>query len=116
MFLKKLCKSLFDSGVEIRIAHYPPYTSKWNPIEHRLFPHITRAMQGVILKSHSMIKKLLEKTKTATGLNVVATIADKIYTTGKGYTDGFKENMKIIFDDFLGQWNYKAVPTQTQNP
>lgn len=43
-----------ELGISIRVAHYPPYTSKWNPIEHRLFPHITRALQGVILKTHGM--------------------------------------------------------------
>jgi hypothetical protein len=48
--LQKLSNKL---GIEIRIAHYPPYTSKWNPIEHRLFPHVTRAMQGVFLKNKS---------------------------------------------------------------
>ena len=44
-----------EIGIEIRVAHYPPYTSKWNPIEHRVFPHITRAMQGVILKDIEMV-------------------------------------------------------------
>jgi hypothetical protein len=110
---KEALQNLVDEiGVEVRIAHYPPYTSKWNPIEHRLFPHITRAMQGVLLKSHLMVKELLEKTKTTTGLKIVASIADKIYTTGKGYAEGFKENMKIKFDDYLGKWNYTAVPIQ----
>jgi hypothetical protein len=43
-----------EIGVNIRVAHYPPYTSKWNPVEHKAFPHITRAMQGVVLTSHHM--------------------------------------------------------------
>lgn len=112
VFKEALQNLVAEIGVEIRIAHYPPYTSKWNPIEHRLFPHITRAMQGVILKSHLMVKELLEKTKTTTGLTVIASIADKIYTTGKGYAEGFKKNMKIKFDEYLGKWNYRAVPTK----
>jgi len=50
---KDQLQSLANSiGLDIRVAHYPPYTSKWNPIEHRLFPHITRAMSGVILRSY----------------------------------------------------------------
>ena len=61
-----------------------------------------------------MVKKLLEKTKTTTGLKVIASITDKIYTTGKGYTEGFKENMKIKFDEYLGKWNYRAIPMQIQ--
>ena len=50
--------------VGIRIAHYPSYASKWNPIEHRLFCHITRSMSGVILKSYDIVKKLIESTVT----------------------------------------------------
>jgi hypothetical protein len=57
-----------DIGVEIRIAHYPPYTSKWNPIEHRVFPHITRSLQGVILTTHQLTQELIAKTTTKTGL------------------------------------------------
>ena len=92
------------------MAHYPPYTSKWNPVEHRVFPHITRAMQGVILKSHDMIKTLIDRTSTKTGLNVVTNIINKKYETGRKYATDFKENMKIIFDEYLGQWNYRAIP------
>lgn len=114
VFKEALQKLADELGIEIRIAHYPPYTSKWNPIEHRLFPHITRAMQGILLTSHLMVKELLEKTKTKTGIKVIATITNKIYSTGKGYAKGFKENMKIKFDDYLGKWNYRAIPTQTQ--
>ena len=99
-----------DIGIEIRIAHYPPYTSKWNPIEHRVFPHVTRAMQGVILNDHNTLKQLIEKTKTKTGLNVSVNIIDKVYELGKKATKGFKESMTIIFDDVLGRWNYKIVP------
>ncbi len=46
-----------DIGLEVRIAHYPPYTSKWNPIEHRLFPHVTRAMSGVIFRRHEIVRE-----------------------------------------------------------
>ena len=99
-----------EIGIEIRIAHYPPYTSKWNPIEHRLFPHVTRAMQGVILKDHAMVQQLIEKTHTKTGLSVSVSVMDKVYEIGKKATKGFKESMKIIFDEALGRWNYKAVP------
>ena len=56
-----------EIGVEIRIAHYPPYTSKWNPVEHKVFPHITRSLKGVILKSYDLVKNLIEKTTTQTG-------------------------------------------------
>ncbi|MEN8128917.1 MAG: hypothetical protein ABFS45_01710 [Pseudomonadota bacterium] len=92
------------------MAHYPPYASKWNPVEHRLFPHITRSLTGVILKSHEIVKELIGITKTKTGLRVKANIIDKVYETGRKYSEGFKETMRIVFDDVLPQWNYTAVP------
>jgi len=100
-------------GLEIRIAHYPPYTSKYNPIEHRLFPHVTRACQGVIFKSVAMVKELIQKTTTTTGLKVTVNIIDKVYQTGRRVHENFKENMKIVFDDFLPSWNYRALPCKT---
>jgi len=96
---------------ELRIAHYPPYNSKYNPIEHRLFPHITRACQGAIFKSLELVKELMLKAKTTTGLKVEVEILDKIYQTGRKVAADFKETMKIVFDDYLPQWNYTAIPT-----
>lgn len=96
-------------GIEIRIAHYPPYTSKWNPIEHRVFPHITRAMSGMVLTSHQFMKELIESTTTKAGLKVFACIFNRIYETGRKVAAGFKESMRIVFDKHLGQWNYVAM-------
>jgi hypothetical protein len=56
---------------------------------------------------------MIENTKTKTGLVVEAYISDKIYQTGKKVAKGFKESMQILFDDFLGQWNYKAIPLKS---
>ena len=98
-------------GIEIRVAHYPPYCSKYNPIERRLFCHMTRASQGVLFDSVTTVKRLLEKTQTATGLGVIVGVLEKVYRTGRKYAEGFKENMKIHFDDLLPKWNYRAVPT-----
>ena len=99
-----------EIGIEIRIAHYPPYCSKWNPIEHRLFPHVTRACQGVIFTSTELVKELMEKTHTKTGLKAFVHIIDLVYQTGRKVATDFKENMRIVFDDFLPRWNYRAVP------
>jgi hypothetical protein len=96
-------------GIEIRIAHYPPYTSKWNPIEHRVFPHITRALSGMTLTSHLFMKELIEQTTTKTGLKVFACIFNKVYETGRKISEGFKESMRIEFDTHLGRWNYVAI-------
>jgi hypothetical protein len=97
-------------GLEIRVAHYPPYASKYNPIEHRLFPHLTRACQGVIFHSLDLVKELMAKTKTRTGLRVTVDILDKVYQTGRKCLESFKQKMPIIFDAVLPKWNYRAVP------
>jgi len=105
--LQKLANRL---GIAIRVAHYPPYCSKYNPIERRLFPHLTRACQGVLFDCVATVKRLLEKTRTATGLGVVVEVLDKVYETGRTYDPHFKQNLPILFDDFLPKWNYRAVP------
>jgi len=110
LFKQDILKLADEIGIEIRIAHYPPYTSKYNPIEHRVFPHVTRACQGVIFDSVETVKGLIEKTKTKTGLKVVVQVIDKVYKTGRKVAEDFKKNMGIIFDSFLPQWNYRAVP------
>ncbi len=97
-------------GVEIRVAHYPPYASKYNPIEHRLFPHVTRACQGVIFKSTELVRTLMANTTTATGLRVIVNIMDTIYQTGRQVTEAFKQHMPLVFDDVLPRWNYRAIP------
>jgi len=99
-----------EIGIEIRIAHYPPYTSKYNPIEHRLFCHVTKACKGTVFSSVDVVKSLVDKTTTSTGLQVFTTIKNKIYATGRKASESFRANMSIIFDDYLGQWNYRAIP------
>ena len=110
IFKEDLQKLVNEIGIEIRIAHYPPYTSKYNPIEHRLFPHITRAGQGVIFTSLELVKALVEKTQTKTGLSVAVNILNKVYKTGRKMADNFKNTMQIVFDEYLPKWNYRAVP------
>lgn len=112
IFKQDLQALVDEIGLEIRIAHYPPYTSKYNPIEHRLFPHVTRACQGVIFSSLDLVKQLMEKTATSTGLKVFVQIIDKVYQIARQVADDFKETMTIVFDDFLPQWNYTAVPNR----
>ncbi len=110
LFKEDLEKLADRIKVEIRVAHYPPYTSKWNPVEHRVFPHVTRALQGVVFRNHELVKELIENTSTKTGLKVEANIIKKAYKTGRKYAADFKKTMRIVFDEYLGQWNYRAVP------
>src|SRR5512135_2298987 len=111
LFKEDLQRLVDRIGIEIRVAHYPPYASKYNPIEHRLFPHLTRACQGVIFHTVGLVKGLLEKAKTSTGLEVTVDILDKMYQTGRKYAADFKETMKIVFDEVLPKWNYRAIPS-----
>ncbi|WP_207680677.1 ISAzo13 family transposase [Desulfonema magnum] len=99
-----------EIGIEIRIAHYPPYCSKFNPIEHRLFPHITRACQGVIFSSLEVVTDLIAKTHTKKGLKVFVHVIDKVYETGRKVAETFKSEMRIVFDKILPKWNYRAIP------
>jgi hypothetical protein len=100
-------------NLRIRICHYPPYCSKYNPIEHRVFPHVTRACKGVPLESVDTAKHYIEKTETAQGLNVIVRVIDKIYQTGRKYAKNLKKTMTIQFDRHLPKWNYTAIPATT---
>ena len=80
-----------------------------------MFPHVTRACQGVIFTTIEIVKELMEKTHTEPGLKVFVHIMDQVYQTGRKVADGFKENMRIVRDEFLPRWNYRAVPLQQSN-
>ena len=97
-------------GLELRVAHYPPYCSKHNPIEHRVFPHVTRACQGVIFHTLDIAQQFIARANTTTGLRVTVGLLEKVYATGRKYADNFKESMTILFDDHLPKWNYRAIP------
>ena len=110
LFKEDLQKLANQLGIEIRVAHYPPYCSKYNPIEHRLFPHLTRVRRGVIFQTLKTVQYYMAKAETTTGLKVKVSILNKIYKTGRKYAAGFKKSMKIVFDKVLPKWNYRAVP------
>ena len=95
-------------GLRVRIAHYPPYTSKWNPIEHRLFSQVERAWSGVMLDSPETALKTVENTRTQTGLRVTARILDKAYEIGRKCSDTFRDikDLFIRHDAVLAKWNY----------
>jgi hypothetical protein len=110
LFKEQLQRLADELGVEIRIAHYPPYCSKYNPIEHRLFPHVTRACAGVVFKSVELVKQLVAGTSTSKGLSVTVDVLDKTYELGTKVAADFKETMRIVFDEVLPKWNYRAIP------
>lgn len=95
-------------GLRLRVAHYPPYTSKWHPIEHRLFSQVERTWRGVILDSPTTALETVQRTRTQTGLTVKARILDTAYELGRKCSDTFNDikDKFIRHDDVLGKWNY----------
>ena len=109
---KEALQSLANAiGLEIRIAHYPPYASKWNPIEHRVFPHVSRALSGVIFRSYRVVMDLIEQTHTETGLRVLVNRIDKVYEKSKKASADLYDHGTIIADKVLGKLNYKIKPS-----
>jgi hypothetical protein len=105
MDLIKLSKKL---NINILVAHYPPYCSKWNPIEHRLFAQISRKWDGLSLYNLNFVKELTDTTTTKTGLKVVTAINEKVYQTKREVPQEFKDNIKdkVLFHEDLPKWNY----------
>ena len=97
-------------GLPIQLQHYPPYCSKYNRIEHRLFPHITRQWDGVIFEDYEMVRALTEQTTTTTGLTVKAVIHDKVYQTGRKADAEKLAKLSIAYHERLGKWNYTFYP------
>ena len=102
-------------GKTIEICHFPPGTSKWNKIEHRLFCHITRNWQGVPLETLEIIVQLIANTKTEQGLEVHAWIDTKNYKKGRKISDHELNECNLIRNSFHGEWNYEIIPRNTQN-
>lgn len=110
LFKQDLQKLVNDLGIEIRVAHYPSYCSKYNPIERRFFPHVGRACQGILFDTLTTVVQQIRKTTTTTGLKATVNIIRRLYETGRKVARGFKSTMTLLFDDLLPKWNYRAVP------
>ena len=103
-----LCNLSKSINMNILMVHYPPYCSKYNPIEHRLFSQITRAWQGVPFYNIQFVKELTDDTTTSTGLVVNSYINSKDYQIKRLVDQQFKTdfNNQIVFDDKIPKWNY----------
>lgn len=95
----------------IQVAHYPPHCSKYNPIEHRLFPHVTRAWRGVIFRTLDIVIDCLRRVWTNTGLKVTTAVLDKTYQLQRHASEAFLENYPILHDNWLPDWNYYVFPS-----
>jgi hypothetical protein len=101
-------------ALKLRVCHFPPGTSKWNKIEHRLFSYITKNWRGRPLVSHETVVNLIARTTTETGLIVRAAIDPHEYPTGVKVSDEEFARLKISRDDFHGEWNYSITPRRSK--
>jgi hypothetical protein len=106
-----------DTGLTIQVCHFPPGTSKWNKIEHRMFCHITENWRGKPLTDHEVIVNLIGNTTTAAGLTIQAALDQGIYPTGIKVTDQQMQELNLHPADFHGRdWNYSIRPRQSEKP
>jgi len=110
LFKEDLQGVVHDMAVPVRVAHYPAYWSQCNPIERRLFSHVTRACQGVLCDSLHTVLGLMQKTKTQQGLSVTVRVLDTLYEGGRTVSEAFKKNMPLVCEKLLPQWNDWALP------
>ena len=106
LWKKELQTFATETGLEINVCHYPPGTSKWNKIEHRLFSFITKNWRGKPLISLETIVNLIANTTTEKGLEVKAMKDTNIYQKGIKVSDEEMEKINLKRNDFRGKWNY----------
>jgi Rhodopirellula transposase DDE domain len=99
-----------DSGLRISVCHFPPGTSKWNKIEHRMFCHITKNWRGRPLTSRAVVVNLIGATTTTSGLSIQAELDEGTYPTGIKVTDAELAGLNIKRSAFHGEWNYTILP------
>jgi len=99
-----------DTGLSLSVCHFPPGTSKWNKIEHRLFSFISSNWRGEPLRDYETIVKLISRTATATGLKVTCRLDRRKYPTGRKVTDEEMKHVNIKRHNFHGEWNYTIQP------
>jgi hypothetical protein len=110
LWKRELQKLADDTGLVIRVHHYPPGTSKWNKIEHRLFCHITQNWRGRPLTDRLAVVELIGATTTKTGLRVESVLDTRNYQKGIKISKAAMKCLDIIGDQFHPEWNYTIRP------
>ena len=103
-----------ETGLTISVCHFPPGTSKWNRIEHRMFSEITKNWRGRPLESHEVIVDLIGETRTASGLRIRAALDENSYPTGKHVSRPEMAALALERAEFHGEWNYTLHPRPNQ--
>jgi hypothetical protein len=116
--LWKVClqKLADETGLTLHVHHYPPGTSKWNKIEHRMFCHITQNWRGQPLESRMAVVELIGATITKTGLKVECALDERTYQKGIRITKAEMKRLDIEGDAFHPEWNYSIKPRQLDEP
>jgi hypothetical protein len=112
----KLQEFADEFGLSLTVCHYPPGTSKWNKIEHRLFSAISQNWRGKPLTSHLAIVELIAATRTTTGLKVRCELDARAYAKGVKVSDAQMSELNITPDKFCPQWNYTVTPRTPEPP
>lgn len=110
----ELQKLADESGLEISVCHFPPGTSKWNKIEHRLFSFITQNWRGKPLISHEAIVNLIASTTTQKGLHLKCGLDKETYPKGIKITDEELKKINMTIEKFHGEWNYTIKPNENK--
>ena len=97
-------------GMPVQVCHFPPGTSKWNKIEHRMFCHITKNWRSQPLVSHEVVIALIANTTTRAGLRIRAELDGGRYPTGTKVSDDELARLSLKRDEFHGDWNYALLP------
>ena len=109
LFREKLWEMSHWLGVPIRVAHLPSYCSKYNPIDHRLFSHVSRSLKGVIFRSIATIRDAIARTTTSTGLRVKVAVMNRVYQRHVQPSEKFLMGNFIRWDDVLSKYNYTTI-------
>ena len=112
LFKTELQKLANEIKIPIEISHFPPGTSKWNKVEHRLFSQISKNWRGKPLETLEMIVELISSTTTRTGLKVQCVVDQNDYPRGIKVSAEELDGINIVRNDFCGNWNYRIIPTQ----
>jgi len=116
MFKHDLQAVVNDIGIPVRVAHYPSYCSKYNPIERRFFPPVSRACTGMLFDTLDRAVTLMKKASTSTGLKTTVNVIKRLYETGRTATAAIKQTIRqtLTFHDLLPKWNYTITPQTGQ--
>ena len=106
----ELQKFADETGMTINVCHFPPGTSKWNKIEHKMFSFISKNWRGKPLITRETVVNLIGNTKTKNGLKIKVKLDEKTYKKGRKVTNKELEDIHIEKSSFHGEWNYKIIP------